>query len=375
MTGSQATGAARRMRVAVYAIALNEVRHVARFLESCAGADLVVVADTGSTDGTMEALQAGGAVVHSIGIVPWRFDMARNAALALVPTTIDVCIALDIDEVLSPGWRAVFDAQWKPGATRGHYLYAWSHRPDGSPAVEFWSDKIHSRGGHTWRHPCHEALYPDRLTESHVYFKGLRVDHWPDPGKSRGQYLPLLQAAAAEDPHSPRNAYYLGREYAGRKQFAEAEAELLRYLALPGATWAEQNSAAMRLLAKCRTGQGDPAGALDWLRRAAEAAPQRREAWLDLADALYERRDWAGCHAAATRALATPAAPTAVMNDPRTTGAHPHDLASFAAWQLGRREEALRHAEEALSLAPDDARLQANVARIRRLAVGVASGA
>ncbi len=356
------------MRIAIYAIAKNEAKHVDGFLKTCHGADLVLVADTGSTDGTVEALQAGGASVVPITIRPWRFDTARNAALALVPADIDICIALDLDERLSAGWRDGFDKEWQPGATRGHYLYAWSHQADGSPGVEFWTDRCHSRQGYLWRHPCHEALYPDRLDEVHVYFRGLRVDHWPDPSKSRGQYLDLLEVAAAEDPHSSRNAFYLARERVHYRDWVGAEQEARRYLALPSATWNEQNSAAMAYLAQCRAAVGDRAQALDWLRRATQAAPERREAWVQLADMLYETGDWAGCYAAASKALSIQKGPTAAFNDPRAASAHPHDLASFAASRLGQHAVALKHAHDALALSPGDERLIRNVAALSRLA-------
>ena len=75
----------RSLKIAVYAIAKNEEQHVERFMSSARAADVIVVADTGSTDGTVAALQSAGAAVHEIHISPWRFDDARNAALALVP--------------------------------------------------------------------------------------------------------------------------------------------------------------------------------------------------------------------------------------------------------------------------------------------------
>ena len=42
------------MKVAVYTVAKNEAKQVQPFMESCRDADLVVIADTGSTDGTPE---------------------------------------------------------------------------------------------------------------------------------------------------------------------------------------------------------------------------------------------------------------------------------------------------------------------------------
>jgi glycosyltransferase involved in cell wall biosynthesis len=74
------------MKIAAYTIALNEEKHVMRWLEATKDADIRVVADTGSTDKTVALLQAApNVIVHQISVMPFRFDDARNAALALVP--------------------------------------------------------------------------------------------------------------------------------------------------------------------------------------------------------------------------------------------------------------------------------------------------
>ncbi len=357
------------MRVAVYAICLDELRFVERFLQSCEGADTVVVADTGSRDGTPEALRARGAVVHDIRVRPWRFDDARNAALALVPDDVTICIALDLDEVLSPGWRAALEAQWRPGHTRGRYLYVWSHKPDRTPAVAFWGERIHARRGYRWRHPCHEVLYPDRLVDRPVRLSGLQVDHWPDDGKSRANYLELLQVAVTEEPNNPRSAFYLGREHYLRKDWPQAEAALQRYLALPDATWTAQNAAAMRFIGKARLAQDDLAGAADWTRRATLEAPESRDAWVDLADVAYRGRDFETCLDAASRALSLGGVDDGGFGDARSNGSHPHVLAAHACWKLGRRDEALQRAVDAQAADPADARLGEMVAIFRKMLV------
>ena len=73
------------MKIAVYAISKNEEKFVKRFCESAKDADLILIADTGSTDNTAYLAEKHGANVESICITPWRFGDARNAALALVP--------------------------------------------------------------------------------------------------------------------------------------------------------------------------------------------------------------------------------------------------------------------------------------------------
>ena len=61
------------MKVAVYSIALNEGAHAERWANSAADADYRIVADTGSTDDTVERLTQAGVTVFRIAIRPWRF--------------------------------------------------------------------------------------------------------------------------------------------------------------------------------------------------------------------------------------------------------------------------------------------------------------
>ena len=70
------------MKIAVSAISHNEEKHVKRFCESAKDADLIHIADTGSTDNTVEVAKECGAIVNEICISPWRFDQRREAAAA-----------------------------------------------------------------------------------------------------------------------------------------------------------------------------------------------------------------------------------------------------------------------------------------------------
>src|SRR5580704_2285744 len=74
--GSESAVPARRLVVAVYTIALNEAAHAERWANSTVDADYRIVADTGSTDDTVERLTGAGVIVHSIAVRPWRFDVA-----------------------------------------------------------------------------------------------------------------------------------------------------------------------------------------------------------------------------------------------------------------------------------------------------------
>lgn len=207
-------------------------------------ADQIIVTDTGSTDGTVQRLRDKGAVVYEEVVRPWRFDRARNLSLFHVPENADICVCTDLDEVLSPGWRAALEQSWRPDTTRAKYLYNWSHHADGSPDLQLYYTKIHSRQEFFWNYPVHEYLvYTGPMPEHIVFVENMVLDHYPDPIKSRGSYLPLLETAVEENPTDTRMLYYLGREYLYKKQWQSCIDTMKRYLAL--SRWEEERSAAI----------------------------------------------------------------------------------------------------------------------------------
>jgi glycosyltransferase involved in cell wall biosynthesis len=344
------------LKIAVYAISKNEEHFVERFSNSAKEADYVLIADTGSTDGTVAAANASGCIVHSICISPWRFDLARNAALALVPADADVCISLDLDEVLEPGWREEIERVWVDGTTRLRYFFDWGC------GIKFKYEKIHARKGYMWHHPCHEYPVPDgRTKEVWADTDMLLVSHHPDPNKSRGQYLDLLELSVKEDPACPRNAFYYARELSFHGRWDAAIEACQRYLSLPAATWHNERCYAYRVMGKCYEELGRHVDAEAAYHRACAEAPNTREPWCALALLTYCQGRWAESYAAAMRALAIRNRDLVYTCDPEVWGALPHDLASIAAWHLGLREEAAEQARQAVAHNPADQRLQNNL--------------
>ena len=72
------------MKVAIYTIALNELQFVKPWYESAKEADYLLIADTGSTDGTIEAAKKLKINVVNVVVKPWRFDMGRTQKVGLV---------------------------------------------------------------------------------------------------------------------------------------------------------------------------------------------------------------------------------------------------------------------------------------------------
>lgn len=349
------------MKIAVYTIALNEAKHVDRWVHAHQDADYLVVVDTGSVDDTPILLSKHNVLVHNASIKPFRFDDARNTALALIPDDVDVCISVDMDELLSPGWREDVEAKWKVGeTTRGKFQFIWSHQEDGSNGITFWYEKMHARHGFRWANPVHEVLVSDRTIIQWEKF-GFELHHWPDLEKSRSQYLDLLELATKENPNDPRNAHYYGRELLFHGHWFEAIKELQRHLDMPESNWANERCASMRYLSQCYIVMGLTTEALVWLRRAVAEAPDTREPWVELASLAHDLDVWDECYYAAKKALAIENKPDIYICDPEAWGSKPYDLAAISAFWLGHKAEAKAYGFEAVSLDPTNKRLVDNL--------------
>jgi glycosyltransferase involved in cell wall biosynthesis len=350
-----------KVKTCVYAISLNEIKHVDKFMDANEGADLVLVCDTGSTDGTVERLRERGAVVYEITQKPWRFDVPRNTALSLIPADIDICLSIDLDEYLQPGWSEAIDRAWQANSgkiNRIAYDYIWNWKEDGvTPGIQFYADKIHSRFGYRWRQPCHETLYWENSgPEARVTIPELVLHHRADPTKSRGQYLPLLKLAVDESPNDDRSAFYYARELFFYKHYKEAAEEFKRHLTIPSATWRPERAASMRYLAKC-----EPENRSEWLNKAIEEAPGRRESLVEYAQYLYETEDWAECYEVSLDALKIKDKPLDYLCEDFAWGALPHDLAAISAYNLKMYKEAVEHGTVAVELEPTNSRLVTNL--------------
>ncbi len=351
------------MKIAVYAICKNERQFIDRWAKTVEGADEVVVVDTGSQDGSAELLREKGFRVYEERFTPWRFDTARNRSLSLVSEDADACVCLDLDEVLSPGWRQAIEQAFHD-CDQLEYQYVWSFNPDGSDGVTFWAVKIHARHGFRWVNPVHEVLSCSHAPRI-VRAPGLRVEHHADPTKSRAQYLPLLELAVREDPHNDRNMHYLGREYLFRGRYGECIDTLKRHVRMPEATWADEKCASFRYMARAYQAQGQAGEAERYLLHAVAMAPHLREGWVELGRLYYAREDWPGVAFCMTRALRIENRPDTYISEPESWGALPWDLLSLAEYFLGLREKAVEAVQRAIELAPDDPRLRENLRLMR----------
>jgi glycosyltransferase involved in cell wall biosynthesis len=344
-------------KICIYAIAKNEEKFVERFMNFAREADIVIVADTGSSDDTVNKLRSSGAIVHSISVNPWRFDVARNMSLDFVPEDIDLCVCVDLDEVFSDGWREELEKVWNPKITQVKYKYIWNVLPNGDPGITFFYEKIHVRHGFKWKYPVHEVLVSD--IKPHIAIANITLTHYPDNTKSRSSYLELLKLSCEEDPENDRNSHYLGREFMFHRQYENAIIELKRHLSLKSSTWNAERSASMRFISRCYYNIGNIKESINW----AESAIRQhfcRESWLELAKIYYATQDWKNLHCASIAALTITDRDLNYISDPECWGALFYEYVSISAYYLGDIKTAVSYGGAALNLAPDDRRIKNN---------------
>ena len=349
-------------KVAVYAICKNEEKFVDRWVDSMREADGIFVCDTGSTDATVAKLKERGVAVYQISLDEWRFDTARNISLDFVPDNYDICVCTDLDEVFEKGWRKELEKVWTAKTTQARYSYTWSFKPDGTPDITFYGDKIHARHGFRWIHPVHEVLqYIGEGNELFALAYKVKLNHYPDSTKSRAQYLPLLELSVKEAPDDDRNMHYLGREYLFHHRWDDCIATLERHLNMPNAVWRDERAASMRFIARAYKAKGDYYNASLWLYRAIAEAPYLREPYAEAALTAYEQGNYLKAYFMVTEAMKITEKPKTYISEGFAWDSTLYDIGSVCAGNLGLYVSALALCEIAHKLAPTDERISRNL--------------
>lgn len=238
-------------KICVYAMCKNESKFVKKWLDSMQEADYIVVLDTGSTDDTVKLLKEDKRVtkVKTKKITPWRFDVARNESMKLVPADADILVCTDFDEVFEPGWADVIRNNWKDDTTRIYYTYAWSHNDLGEPQDVFKYDKIHTKDYH-WIFPVHEVLAVNDDTEEHFVDVGesIYLHHFPDKSKQRSYYFDLLELSVKENPDDSHVRMLYAREFLVKGETERGIEEYTKVLQMPDVNKPEKRAVLLHSL-------------------------------------------------------------------------------------------------------------------------------
>ncbi len=370
------------MEFAVYAIAKNEASNVDRFMRSCKACGLpVYVLDTGSTDKTVQKLKAHGAIVKEQRIEPWRYDVARNAALAMVPENVDYVIRLDLDEELQqPAWNefalALEDKGFNSEGYRLHNLPLLckdftrvNHlfQLDASiPDSISYHNCIHLRHGYEWKYAAHEIIVPkEGFTDKLITVDHVLIKHYP-PKNRVHTYSKILQAAYDAGERDARMTFMLGRDLYFEKEYHKALEYLSAYVLMDSNDKAER-SYAMTLCGKCHRAMDMPVLEFNWMMKAFILCSKRRETCVETAYSALRIKDFVTAHICAQSAMQITEGRHAPNNNPDDWTFKPHEIAMHAAYGLGDVNQALQYGKTALNLAildSDRVRIQAALTTI-----------
>ena len=349
-----------KYKVIVYAICKNEEKYVDKWYDSVKEADKIFVLDTGSTDNTIRKLkEKDKVVVKEEKIIPWRFDIARNKSLDMVDKNSDICVCIDLDEVLIKGWRKLLEKHWKEDATRCMYTYNWSLDKNDKPIISFYYEKIHSRYGYKWIYPVHEILTYDGK-ENKIIIEDLIVNHYPDITKSRSSYLPLLELSVKEEPNNDRNMHYLGREYMYYGKYNKAIDTLIKHLKLDSATWKDERAASMRFIGRCYTNLNRYEEAILWYKKAIKEAPYLRDGYIEIAILYNLLDDYNKVIYYTNKALKINKKEKIYINEVFSYNSTAYDLRSIAYYYLGKYKASLKNIKKAITMEPNNERFISN---------------
>ena len=340
-----------KFKVCVYAITKNEEKFVNRWVDSMKEADEIYVLDTGSTDNTVKLLRENGVNVVEKKIVPWRFDIARNKSLELLPKDTDICVCTDLDEVFEKGWRDKLEKKYIKGC-RVNYTYNWHINENGIPDVTFLLNKIHPREGYSWTHPVHEVLTSNK--ENIININEIVLNHYPDIAKSRNSYLELLELSVKEDPLDDRNMHYLGREYMYYSRWEDSINALKKHLSLKSSTWNLERAASMRYIARCYLNLFNEKEAEFWYRKSIEEANNVREGYVELAMLYNKQEKWLDSINFFIKALCIKEKPMVYMNEVFCWDSTIDDLMSINYYNLGLYDLSLYYVNRALEYNNDE---------------------
>jgi glycosyltransferase involved in cell wall biosynthesis len=156
------------MITAAYTICKNELKYVEKWLYYTKDFNYRVLLDTGSTDGTWEALQEAAKsdpnlIIEQKVFTPWKFNVARMHNLDMIPNEVEWALSPDMDEyfsinVLEEMGRTIAE---NPNVTNiaTTRLDIYTKNVIVGPPHEIPTNKIHKRHDYIWVQPIYEHLW------------------------------------------------------------------------------------------------------------------------------------------------------------------------------------------------------------------------
>lgn len=235
--------------VSLCMIVRNEEDVLARCLESIANlVDEIIIVDTGSVDKTKEIAAAYTSKVYTF---PWIDDFAAARNYSFSKASMDYCMWMDADDVLSKSEQDAFLHLKKSLASVTDIVmmkYNTSFDSEGNPVFSYFRERwIKNDGRHHWMGEVHEVI----PLIGNLIYSDIAISHkklgGSDPDRNLRIYRKLLAEQKILDP---RQQYYYGRELYYHGLYEETVSVLKNFLELKEG-WMENKIEACSICAEC----------------------------------------------------------------------------------------------------------------------------
>ncbi len=241
------------IRLSLCMIVKNEEAVLTRVLASAIQfADEILVADTGSTDRTVEiARQYTKHIYH----YPWNDDFAAARNFICEKVSTEYWMWLDADDVVPAEsitailkLKETLSKSPQPDVVMMKYVAGF--QPDGTSAFTYNRERILRTDRHfRWKGRVHEAIAP----RGRILYSPIQIEH-RKPASAlthSDRNLKIYETMLADgELLDPRHQYYYARELIDHKQYEKARPVLEHFLNEP-AGWYENKTDACLLLARC----------------------------------------------------------------------------------------------------------------------------
>lgn len=371
-----------RPLIALALLFKNEVMSAPTLVGTCAPhVDAVVLLDTGSTDGTQEAVRAGaeaaGKPFHLFEEPFVDFSTSRNRLLDLAAqaTGTEFILMLSGDEILVDAGNDLRSfCEARRGRTSPHegaYYVTVSTGDAAFPSARLTRADL----GAAWRYrgPVHEVMTgPGGLVPIakvpgakiiHGIFDQDRARHFARKRRRMYDDIRLLREASQADPKDTRSQFYLGKTLQWLGFHAEAIEALRRRVESGG--WVEEVYEASFAIAECTAALGRPWGEVQTLYlEAHDRDPRRAEPLVAIARHHLSQGSYALAWLFASRAASMPYPEACVLFvNPAVYRWEAAEIAGVAGFHVGEFEAGERFSLAASAARPDLPYLQIHAAR------------
>lgn len=270
------------MKLSASIILKNESKDMEKMLQSLAGFDEIVIVDTGSVDNTVEIAHKYTDKVFTD--YQWADDFAAARNHALSKCTGDWILSIDGDEYLEVPIQVIRNAIEKADqegfqSIQCNLIGEVNNNLHYAPRLFKRDPNIYFVGA------IHEILNIVQSNRSNIQIRyGSSAAHEFDPERN----IRILKKEVENNPSSPRELFYLAREYWYKNDYVTALEWYDKYLAI--GDWYPEMAEAALMAAYCAwyTNQGDRARL--YALQAIGFVPDFKEAYELMSEMYYEPR-------------------------------------------------------------------------------------